>query len=331
MAAQSRAPLLFAPSPDQSAVRHLRILIRSVKPLPDGSLVMDIICGDIGCRMLVPNAPGRPDFAPGQCYLIEYPKGQNPLAGQFTAIYPADQKPQPERKTAMTAMIVPNSHPVTMSSREIAELVEARHNDVVATIERLFEKGLLRSSRKSRREATGGRPIDVYDLIERDTHLVVAGYSDEHRARVIDRWQELEAKAQQPAIPQTLPDALRLAADLAEQKARAEEALALAAPKAAALDRIAAIPEGSLCITDAAKALGKAPKALFKWLQERQWIYRRPGGSHWIAYQHRLQTGVLDHKITTITKNDGSEKIIEQVLVTAKGMARLSELMEAVA
>jgi len=80
----------------------------------------------------------------------------------------------------------------TMSSREIAELVEARHNDVVASIERLFAKNLLRSSRKSRREATGGRPVDVYDLIERDTHLVVAGYSDEHRAKVIDRWQELE-------------------------------------------------------------------------------------------------------------------------------------------
>ena len=43
----------------------------------------------------------------------------------------------------------------TMSSREIAELVEARHNDVVATIERLFSKGLLRSSRETRREATG--------------------------------------------------------------------------------------------------------------------------------------------------------------------------------
>ena len=75
------APLLFAPSPDQSSVRHLRILIRSVKPLPDGSLTMDIICGEIGCRMLVPNAPGRSDFAPDQSYFIEYPKGQNLLAG----------------------------------------------------------------------------------------------------------------------------------------------------------------------------------------------------------------------------------------------------------
>lgn len=32
----------------------------------------------------------------------------------------------------------------------------------------------------------------VYDLIEGDTYLVTAGYSDEMRARIIDRWQGLE-------------------------------------------------------------------------------------------------------------------------------------------
>lgn len=99
----------------------------------------------------------------------------------------------------------PANTPLTMSSREIAELVEARHNDVIATIERLFGKGLLRSSRKTRRESTGGRPIDVYDLVERDTYLVVAGYSDEYRAKVVDRWQELEAKATQPQPTVALP------------------------------------------------------------------------------------------------------------------------------
>jgi len=83
---------------------------------------------------------------------------------------------------------------LTMTSREIADIAEARHNDVVATIDRLFDKGLLRSSRKSRHENTGGRPIEVYDLVERDVYLVVAGYSDEVRARIIDRWQELEAQ-----------------------------------------------------------------------------------------------------------------------------------------
>jgi phage regulator Rha-like protein len=109
----------------------------------------------------------------------------------------------------------------TMSSREIAELVEARHNDVVATIERLSSKGLLRSSRETRRESTGGRPVDVYDLIERDTHLVVSGYSDEHRARVIDRWQELEASAPKP-VELSRMDILRLAMESEEAKLKAE-------------------------------------------------------------------------------------------------------------
>ena len=83
----------------------------------------------------------------------------------------------------------------TMTSREIADLAGARHNDVVLTIERLFDKGVLRASRKTREEASGpsgGRPTVVYDLGARDTYLIIAGYSDEIRAKIIDRWLELE-------------------------------------------------------------------------------------------------------------------------------------------
>ena len=68
----------------------------------------------------------------------------------------------------------------TMSSREIADLCEARHNDVVATIARLFDQGVLRDSRKTTREVRpegGGRPTQVYDLTKRDTLVVVSGYS----------------------------------------------------------------------------------------------------------------------------------------------------------
>lgn len=114
----------------------------------------------------------------------------------------------------------------TMSSREISDLVEARHNDVVSTIERLFEKGLLRSNRKSRREATGGRPIEVYDLIERDTHLVVAGYSDEHRARVIDRWQELEAQPKELSRLELLQIALAAEQEKIQIAAERDHAIA---------------------------------------------------------------------------------------------------------
>ena len=111
----------------------------------------------------------------------------------------------------------------TMSSREVADLADARHNDVCATIERLFDKGLLRSNRKTRMEATGGRPTAVYDLNERDTYLVIAGYSDEVRARIIDRWQELEAQNQPPA-PADLSrmDILKLALESEQARIQAE-------------------------------------------------------------------------------------------------------------
>ncbi|MGQ7116408.1 hypothetical protein ACUOFC_68580, partial [Escherichia sp. TWPC-MK] len=41
----------------------------------------------------------------------------------------------------------------------------------------------------------------------------------EFTARLVDRWQELENGAGM-VVPQTLPEALRMAADLAEQKQR---------------------------------------------------------------------------------------------------------------
>lgn len=100
-------------------------------------------------------------------------------------------------------------------------------------------------------------------------------------------------------------------------------------PKAEALDRIATATDGAMCITNAAKSLQVQPKRLFSWLQEHQWIYRRAGGSGWIGYQHRIQLGQLEHKVTTVERSDRSAKTVEQVLVTAKGLTKLSASLQA--
>ncbi|MFG6566668.1 Rha family transcriptional regulator [Sulfitobacter sp. 1A13679] len=99
---------------------------------------------------------------------------------------------------------------LTMSSREIADVCETRHNQVVETIERLMETGVLRDSRKTTRRVQpngGGRPINVYDLTKRDSLVVVSGYKDEVRARIIDRWIELE----NARVPQSIGDWARIA------------------------------------------------------------------------------------------------------------------------
>lgn len=97
-------------------------------------------------------------------------------------------------------------------------------------------------------------------------------------------------------------------------------------PDVEALERIAKA-DGSMCITNAAKHLQVQPKFLFKMMSESHWIYRRAGGKAWLAYQDRIQSGVLEHKVTTIERSDGSEKVVEQVLVTAKGLAKLSKML----
>ncbi|MFP9228794.1 phage antirepressor KilAC domain-containing protein [Pectobacterium cacticida] len=99
------------------------------------------------------------------------------------------------------------------------------------------------------------------------------------------------------------------------------------APKVEAFDRIATKSNGSMCVTDAAKHLQIRPKSLFKMLTERHWIYRRAGGKSWLGYQDKIQAGKLEHKINTVPLSDGSEKIVEQVLITAKGLGCISEML----
>lgn len=97
-------------------------------------------------------------------------------------------------------------------------------------------------------------------------------------------------------------------------------------PKASAHDRIAAA-DGSLSITEAAKALQARPKDLFEWMSSAGWIYRRAGSAHWLGYQSKTTGGDLEHKVTTVLRPDGSEKVTEQVRVTPKGLTKLARQM----
>jgi phage antirepressor YoqD-like protein len=211
----------------------------------------------------------------------------------------------------------------TMTSREIAELVEARHNDVIATIDRLFAKDLLRSSRKSRQEATGGRPIMVYDLIQRDCYLVVAGYSDEMRARVIDRWQELEAQIAKPEAT-ALPDftnpavAARAWADQFEQRLSLEAKVQADAPKVAFVDKYATA-EGNKGVREVVKLLDANEREFVAFLVGTEIMYRL--NDHLTAYAHHQHAGRFVVK-TGIGRN---ERAFTQSLFTPKGIQWIAQ------
>lgn len=93
--------------------------------------------------------------------------------------------------------------PVTMSSREIAQLVNTRHDTVKRTIERLAERGVITLPPLAEKPSTGGRPSSEYRVGKRDSYVIVAQLSPEFTARLVDRWQELEERAVQSLPAQT--------------------------------------------------------------------------------------------------------------------------------
>lgn len=227
--------------------------------------------------------------------------------------------------------VATDGSPQTMSSREIADLTGKQHQHVRRDIEAMAEGLKIDPSIFGRiyRDARN-REQSEYALPRRECLILVSGYSIELRARIIDRWEELERR-ERPALPDlNNPATLRLLlADYANDKIALEEQVAELAPKADALDRIATA-DGSMCITDAAKTLQVQPKAAFQFLRAHRWIYSRQGGGD-IAYQDKLASGLLEHKTTTIHRSDGSEKVTTQVRVTPKGLARLAKELQPVA
>lgn len=88
-----------------------------------------------------------------------------------------------------------------MSSREIAELVEVRHDSVKRAIERLADREVIEFP-PSVEIPTATKPVTVYQINKRDSYVIVAQLSPEFTARLVDRWQELEAKTAKPvALP----------------------------------------------------------------------------------------------------------------------------------
>lgn len=217
----------------------------------------------------------------------------------------------------------------TMSSREIAKLIGKQHAHVMRDIrvtlgELLGQEGLSKFGSSYLNDQNKRQP--EFLLPKRESLILVSGYDVHLRARIIDRWQELEARDRpDPLAALNDPAIMRgLLLSYSEKVTELQGANAALAPKAEALDQIAGT-EGSYAITDAAKTLGVQPKDLFAYLRgPDRWVYRRLGSSEDVAYQDKIQRGLMEHKITTVSRKDGTEKTVTRARITAKGLAHLA-------
>ncbi|HHW7546678.1 TPA: phage antirepressor KilAC domain-containing protein [Mannheimia haemolytica] len=225
----------------------------------------------------------------------------------------------------MNSLFALNQQTLTMSSREIAELCDKRHTHVLANIDKMLNELEIHSADFSAQyKDSTGRMLRCYNLPKDLTLTLIAGYNVKLRKRIIDRWQELEQKQGKPDLMTALNDPIFLRNTLVEYSEKVIELT----PKANAFDRIATKSDGSLNLTESAKHLQVPPKKFNQFLFAHGWIYRRTGGKSWVAYQDKLKSGYLEHKVHTIHQYDGTESLYPQVLITAKGLAKLAQMLE---
>lgn len=86
---------------------------------------------------------------------------------------------------------------LTMSSLEIAEVVQSRHDDVKRSIKRLAKRGVIELPPTAEIK-TATKPTKVYMVGKRDSYVVVAQMSPEFTAALVDRWEALESGREKP-------------------------------------------------------------------------------------------------------------------------------------
>ncbi len=151
----------------------------------------------------------------------------------------------------------------TMSSREIAQLCNKDHRHVLRDIDDLnatYEVMALPKVGQSDYIADNGQSYRQFLLSKEQTIDLITGYRADIRIRINRRWQELEANANSPVIPQSFADALQLAADQARQ-------LELAKPKISHYDNVVE-RAGLLNATQVAQKVRLSAVAMNKILDE---------------------------------------------------------------
>ena len=221
---------------------------------------------------------------------------------------------------------------VVVSSRDVARVFEKPHAIVTRSIRDLLGKCsdafgqsnfALTTFKDSQNKAQ-----EEYLLTRDGFTLLAMGYTGDRamqfKEAYIAEFNRMEGALQEKRlhtrfnIPDNLPDALSLAADLARKKAEAERQVRQLTPKAEAWDATCEVgTDMSLqAIGKEFERLGMGPRKIFDFLSKRGVLYRLAGS--WVPVQSHIDNGRFRVKRVNIILH-GEPKTVMKTLVTPKG------------
>ncbi|HFV5494090.1 TPA: phage antirepressor KilAC domain-containing protein [Escherichia coli] len=205
-------------------------------------------------------------------------------------------------------------------ARKLCGENEIRNNDFLNRIKDELDGEFYETFVKSH-GTRAGRSFEVITMTYKQALRVAARESKAVRRSLIDKLEELQqANSPTPSIPQTLPEALRLAAELAEQKMQLEQQLVAAAPKVDFANRVS-VANGIL-IGNFAKVVGLKQNALFSWLRQNG-ILMAFGARKNVPRQQYINAGYFTVKEVVLDDENGYQIRLTPQL-TGKGQQWLT-------
>lgn len=210
----------------------------------------------------------------------------------------------------------------TMTSLEIAELVGREHKSIMRSIRDMeddWEKvrgcKFALTSREVQQPNGGTREVPCYVLNKTECLYIATKFNDEARAKLVIRWEELEMKARENALPNfsNPAEAARAWADQYEKNLALEAKNKEMKPKAEYFDAL--VDRNMLTnFTDTAKQLGLKRKDFIERLIRDGYLYRDKKNALKPYAQYADVLFVIRDG-----KNENNNWAGQQTLITPKG------------